>query len=270
MPVLQILMTCHNRAEVTERCLQSIAAQSGVQCHVLLNDDGSDDKTAEKAAEFDFVHVIQGSGQDYWAGGMRRAWDAMSLDAVDCVVLLNDDVELDEGALSTLWAHCESEPSILWGGAVRDPRTGLVSYGGYSSINGLRKMKMRMVLPEARPVVCDVLNGNILLMSADVARRTRGLSSEFTHAMADFDLSWRAATLGIQAKLAPGTHGTCAPNDVSGTWRDTALPRRLRWRKVIAPTGLPPVEYFVVCRRFGGPLWVLDFLAPYGRILLGR
>jgi GT2 family glycosyltransferase len=262
-------MTSHNRVGKTRRCLQSIARQ-GVPIEVILNDDGSTDGTGQVARRFDFVRVVRGSGADFWAGGMRRAWANIDWPKTSAVALLNDDVELDPGALRGLLEILRHHEPMLLGAAVRSPDDGTPTYGGYSAANSLRRMKLRLVEPGNGLTDCDTLNGNILLMDRKTAQQLGGLSPRFTHGMADFDLAWRAGDRGYRVALAPGTWGSCENNPSAGRWSDRSLPRRARWRKLMSPTGLPPREYLYMCKEHGGPLWLVDYISPYARVLMGR
>jgi GT2 family glycosyltransferase len=271
LPHLDVLMTCHNRVELTQRSLKSLANQRGISLTVYLNDDASSDGTAAMARSFPFVRVTQGSGRDYWAGGMRRSWAAMGQPSGEAVVLLNDDVEVAPDALLRLLEFSREQPRALWGASVVDPHTGAPTYGGYRSRWRWRPLKMEIVQPDNEyPVEATVLNGNILLVPAEVASELGGLSPGYTHGMADFDLSLRARRSGVRSIVAPGTWGTCSSNARTGTWRDTRLSRRERWSALNKPTGLPPREYARFCLSHGGPLGWLDWLSPPVRILLGK
>lgn len=268
-----VIMTCHNRRNVTQRCLESLRRQdlrAERTMQVFLNDDGSSDGTAEMAAEFPNVTVLRGSGEDYWAGGMRRAWSAAEAMGPDVFVFLNDDVVLDDRTVEALLVMVETVPDALWGAAVRDPATGLASYGGYLAGTWRRPMRLRRVSPKSTAVDCDLLNGNILLVPREVAARVGGLDPAFTHGMADFDLTWRARKGGNGVILAPGTWGMCAFNKADGSWRDRSLSRRDRMAKLLQPTGLPVREWLRFCVRHGGIAFPLEFLAPYLRVAIRR
>jgi len=220
--------------------------------------------------EFRGVVVVDGTGCDYWAGGMRRAWSAAQSTDPDIFVLLNDDVCLDEGALDSLLNVIELSGEIILGAAVRDPITGLPSYGGYRVGGRLRPMRVQRVEPSTTVAGCDLLNGNIMIMGRRVAQQTGGLDRAFTHGMADFDITWRARKLGIDVFLAPGTWGSCAFNSVSDSWGDPKLPRLDRLARLHGPTGLPPREWLTYCWRHGGPAFPLEFISPYLRLLFKR
>ena len=73
-----ILLTSYNRKEKTLACLRSVYSQESintVNVEIYLVDDNSTDGTGEAVkTEFPNVNVFKGSGDLFWAGGMRYAW----------------------------------------------------------------------------------------------------------------------------------------------------------------------------------------------------
>jgi GT2 family glycosyltransferase len=269
---IAVLIAAHNRKPQTVDCVERLLAQRALNADVLIYvcDDGSTDGTSEALAALP-VRVVEGSGVDYWAGGMRRAWRTARTSTPNWYLLLNDDVTLDEDAIGRLLEEAKRDGRVVLGGAVRDPDTGRSSYGGYRSISTLRRLSFQLQQPHStRLLECDALNGNVFLVTAPLFDRMDGLSVEFQHGMADFDLSMRIKASGIKLALAPGTFGECRGNSSKGRWTDVALDRRNRWRKLNAPTGLPFTEWLTFCRRHGGLLWPLYAVLPWGRVLLGR
>ena len=100
------LTTVHNRKDTTIHCLKCLFDQKG--CHndfsfdVYLTDDGCTDGTAKAVTNLVNgaipLHIIQGDGSLFWAGGMRRCWkEALKRHKEwDYYLLLNDDVELQD------------------------------------------------------------------------------------------------------------------------------------------------------------------------------
>ena len=81
------ILTCFNRREKTVKCLDSLFRAENQYNHshdseelcvtVYLTDDACSDGTADavrgvcKGRE---LHILQGDGHCYWAGGMLMAW----------------------------------------------------------------------------------------------------------------------------------------------------------------------------------------------------
>ena len=114
---IAVLLTCFNRKEKTCMCLQSMYADLDIynkantgpkiSIEIFLVDDGCTDGTAEavraQCAERS-VHIIQGNGSLFWAGGMRLAWNEAYKRHTewDFYLLLNDDTKLLPGAFQEL------------------------------------------------------------------------------------------------------------------------------------------------------------------------
>src|SRR5262245_41763769 len=99
-----VLVTCHNRKPKTLGSLAALYGQQleeGVQLDVFLVDDGSSDGTSEAVAvRFPAVHITRGSGDLYWVGGMRAAYEAASRADYDYHLWLNDDTILYPTAIN--------------------------------------------------------------------------------------------------------------------------------------------------------------------------
>ena len=100
MKSIAALMTCHNRKKKTLRCLTAL--QEGWEktgerpsVSVFLTDDGCTDGTSDaiRAQSFHFpVHILPGSGDLFWNGGMINSWKAaLAEGGFDGYLWLNDD-----------------------------------------------------------------------------------------------------------------------------------------------------------------------------------
>lgn len=265
------LMTCHNRAERTRACLQSLSAQedvSGVQFDVVLVDAGSTDGTREMVRrDFPEVELIERGADLFWNGGMRVALaHAYELDP-DFYLWLNDDVELDRDAISTLLGchrerlHSRALPSIIVG-STRDPATGRLTYGGVIRPDRLRPMHYELVYPGDDPRAAETMNGNCVLVPREVVSRIGNLAAVYTHGMGDYDYGHRAARSGCEVWVAPGTIGTCSRNPPREPAGSLGEHRRL---SVSPTTGLPPSEWLTFTRRWAGPLWPVYAASPFVR-----
>jgi GT2 family glycosyltransferase len=134
---IAVLMTCHNRRDTTLACLESLyCARASNQLDVFLVDDASTDGTGAAVRDrYPTVNIISGSGDLYWVGAMRLAYEHATTKQHDFTLWLNDDVVLAPTALTTLvatWAQLSRnghERSIVVG-AVVDPTTRTTSYSG--------------------------------------------------------------------------------------------------------------------------------------------
>lgn len=273
---IAVIMTSHNRREKTLACLAALSNGFGLENVALqgvLVDDGSCDGTSEAVAEFfPWVQVIRADGSLYWCRGMHKAF-ALAMDGnFDYFLWLNDDTLLHFDAVSRLLI-CESELRSHHGqagivvGSTVDEQSGNLTYGGERRAAWWRRISFVTVQPSDRPQLCDSMNGNIVLIPAEVARLVGNLDPAFEHAMGDNDYALRARKLGVSVWLAPGVHGTCGHNPRSGTFQDCSLSLRRRWSLLLSPKGIPWRSWLVLTRRHAGPIWPMYFVWPYLKLL---
>lgn len=273
-PVVAVVITVHNRRELTLRCLDRLEAQRGAthELRVYLTDDGSTDGTADAVhAAHPDVEIVPGDGSLFWNGGMRRALERAMLDQPPFYLLLNDDTLLQPGALATLLrthdtlvADGRTPPIVV--GAVRDPATGVVNYSGQVRGPWSRPMSFRLIPPGGSPRLVDTFDGNCVLVPAAVVERIGNLDPAFTHAMGDYDYGLRAGAAGHGVWVAPGVLGECESNPGFVASEGASVRQELaRWRTV---KHLPPAQWKVFTSRWAGPAWPVFYVSPYARRVL--
>lgn len=262
---IAVLITCFNRREKTLNCLRRLRSQDlpdGVRLDIFLVDDKCTDGTSEAVSrEFPNVHVIEGTGTLYWAGGMRLAWQTAASSQPDYFLLLNDDTEIVGHAIRSLLAISQSpKERIIAVAAIANPTDGRVIYGAYrKGIVGN--------LPDGAPKDhCQTFNANCVLIPTAVYHELGILHNAYTHGMADHDYGYRASSVGINIVESDTVLGTCPPNPVTGTWKDRSLPRSQRWKLIHRPTGLLWRDWLFYCRCHLGWKWPIYFAGPYLKI----
>ena len=264
---IHAVLACFNRREKTELCMtrlfsQSVSGEVVIGAYVL--DDGSSDGTYQMLRRcFPSVEVLRGNGNLFWAGGMRVAWHAAARSDPDYFLLLNDDTFLYADALAAL-LRTAGPPRArrIAVGAIADPRTGLVTYGGVRRVSGL-------FAPRGKAEPCDTFNANAVLVPRQVYTEMGGFHPAYTHSMADYDYGFEAGRAGIEILQTPAFIGTCSRNSTAGTWCDRSLPRAKRLRLLREPKGLPLRAWTIYNRRNSGWRWPLCSVSPYVRVLLG-
>ena len=203
---IAVLMTCHNRRELTLRCLGSLMAQLRSGNKVFLVDDGSVDGTADAIAKsFDVVRIVRGDGSLFWAKGMRTAWETSVSERQDwdAYLWLNDDTELRDDAIAKLLAVNNGERIVV--GDLEDSK-GEVVYG------------MRQG---------GLFTGNCVFVPRKVYEKLGTICGEYSHAWADSDYAMMAKRAGIEVASA-GIVGKAEGHPNRASLEGLSLRQRLR------------------------------------------
>lgn len=271
---IAVLMTCHNRREITLNCLDKLDRQE-VYFDVYLVDDGCSDGTAVAIAQkYPQVKVLQGDGSLFWGGGMRLAFATAIEHGYDYYVWLNDDTILESDALSNLLATHQylaqrgNERAIV-AGSVTDPVTGEYSYGGRIPSKRLFSFKFEALKPGTKPQECTTMQGNCVLIPHSVVEVVGNIDAVFIHNLGDLDYGLRARQAGCTVWAAPGYVGTCAVNVGASSWGDTDLSLAKRLQKVFSTKAFPLKARAVYARRHKGTFWLFHWLLPYVRAIIG-
>src|ERR1035437_8527972 len=205
MKKIAILLTCHNRKEKTINCLISLykvlESTTKINSDIYLVDDGSTDGTSmEISSRFPEINLIHGSGELYWASGMRLAWETAlnKQENYDSFLLLNDDVILLDNFLNDLLSthqYCLQhyvQPGI-YVSSTKDIINSRPTYGGLLLKNQGLKIKTTRLNPGKVPQECTLTNANILMVTMAVVRSIGILDSHYKHQFADYDYSFTAS-----------------------------------------------------------------------------
>jgi GT2 family glycosyltransferase len=193
--VVAVVLSWNGR-EDTLACLRSL---EGEDAEVIVVDNASDDGTAEAVTS---VELIRNASNLGYAGGMnvgiRRALEG---DA-DAVLLLNNDVEVEPGAIATLAAHAEGvgavcpvvtfadESNRVWyAGARFDPRRG---YNG-----------RHLTEPGAVPTETERICGAAVLIPRKTIDRVGMFDEDLFAYVEDADWSLRARKAGLRLLVVP-------------------------------------------------------------------
>jgi GT2 family glycosyltransferase len=251
------LVATHNRREMTLRCLRSYFGQSvpDATLRAVIVDGGSQDGTPSAvSAEFADADVVRGGNDLYWAGAMWTAEQRALARDPDYLLWLNDDVVLDGDALRELLATAsERHDRCVVVGAMRDPRSGDVTYSGIMR-PGRHPMRVQRVRPRGETQVVDTFNGNLVLVPRAIGEVIGPIDGRYVHSGADFDYGYRAKKLGIPTVLAPGTLGQCERDGDLHPWANRGLTRRERLAILRSPKGHPFRPRGRFMRRHAGRL----------------
>ena len=232
---IAVLLTCFNRKDKTISCLTSLYNalnlynennENKIGISIYLTDDGCTDGTGD-AIRNNFsdkdITILQGTGNLYWAGGMRYAWyEALKKhNEWDFYLLLNDDTDLLDNLFEELMnthQYCRenyNKSGIYSGITSSKSNHNKMTYGGSIWKNKLLGTSVRLK-PIKKPQLCDVTNANILLVSRDVVDKIGILWTGYSHGKADYDYSITARKNNIPVLLTAHFCGRC-DNDHKST-----------------------------------------------------
>ncbi|MBS7566815.1 glycosyltransferase family 2 protein [Mucilaginibacter sp. Bleaf8] len=272
---IAVLLTTFNRQDKTVACLQSLKAQKlpkNIGIDVFLTDDASADNTVKAVKEiYPDSYIFHGSGQLFWAGGMRNSWREAQKGQYSYYLLLNDDTLLKENTVAALLA-CNDEITKELGkpavciGSTQDCSTGNISYGGKKLTSGFN-LKSTVVYDQHQYQSCDLGNGNIMLVPEDIVNAVGILSSAYTHGIADYDYTLKVKKAGFDVMVAPGILGYCT-DDHGQNWKSqsTGLKERIKYLK--SPKGLAYKEYLLFIRTHFPLYYPLAFAKLWMKTLL--
>jgi len=269
-----VCLASYNRKDKTLSCLRALYAETwpaDVTFTVYLLEDASTDGTgAAVKSEFPQVRFIEGDGQQFWSGGMRRALRLAMADGHDFYLWLNDDVQIYPGAYGRLIATYDALKAAdgrehIVSGPMIDEETGRTSYGGFHLGNKLLPSSARLVEPDpVKPIAVDMVNGNLLLVPRAVAEVLGPISDVFVQTMGDWDYGMRGLKAGFGLWIAPGHYGHCTANvGARPHWSGAHRSLRDRYRMIHHPRSMPfKTRAVFLMRHF--PLlspWLL--ISPY-------
>jgi GT2 family glycosyltransferase len=276
MKSIAVLVTCHNRKEKTNLCLEALfksKMKHNVNFQVYLVDDGSTDGTSQlMRSKYPEITILTGDGNLFWNRGMHTAYKEASKKDYDFYLWLNDDTNLIETALSDLvetWNICcinhHHDRHIVIGSTCDPADETITTYGGVRKKRGLHPFRYTLITPNGKLQYADTMNGNIVLIPRSVYNVVGNLDFTYSHSMGDFDYGHRARRAGCNLIVAPGFLGKCGRNSV--VWQNNSNSLKQKLRKKLSIKELPFNDWKTFCLRNGGMLWPLWTITPYARFL---
>jgi GT2 family glycosyltransferase len=183
---------------------------------VVLFDDASQDDTVEVARQAcPGLVVIEGDGDQWWAGGTRAAVDTCFEMGCDHVVMLNPDVLLAAEDILEMVEYANGHPrTIVAALVVEHERSERIAWAGshFKKLPLLPIYTSRYVKKPggsaaelgSSPYSVDEVHGRGVVISRQIYQELGALDSEvFPHYGADNDYSLRAREKGIELVIMP-------------------------------------------------------------------
>ena len=225
---IAVILTCYNRKILTLAALRAMyeaqehynneTFDSKILLTVFLTDDGCSDGTSlavHEAFPEQEIHILQGNGHLYWAGGMRVAWqEALKWkEEWDFYLLLNDDTMFCRNAfqelLKTQFFEFNQIGKMGISCGVCSSMDGKeITYGGkvYSApLVG----KAVLIKPNGNPQPCLLTNANMLLVSSQVVEKNGIFDEHYLHSNADWAYGLEAQKAGFPVYITGSVCGLC-------------------------------------------------------------
>jgi O-antigen biosynthesis protein len=266
-----IVIPSRNGLEILKRCLPPLLSQAG-GWEVIVSDDGSSDGTSvEGAARFPGVRFLPRTGEPGFCYAVN---EGMASARGDVLLLLNNDVIPEPGALESLAGVLADAPGEVFAAVPHIERAGLGDEGGmvFAFRHGLA-----VTAPSGPGRIYP--SGACTLFRRSGWRELGGLDERYAPIYwEDADLGARAARAGLGIIRAPCSRWV---HEHAATMGSRLSVRRLRERnrfvfmqahfggaaRRLSTLSWLPVHVIsaVVRGRFEFPLGLLDFLLLAGR-----
>ena len=271
------MLTCFNRKNYTIACVTSLVeGNPNISFKFIVTDDNSTDGTKQALEKLPYdIRILSGDGQLFWNGGMIISMGyalkalADNKDSFEYALLVNDDVEFENGCIEKMVDRLNSSGAHAIAGATKDTE-GNMSYGCVLKTSSFFA-KFEHLMPSVEPVLCDTFNCNCVLIKSDIFMEIGTLDSKYRHSMGDYDYGMSIRRKGYIIINGEDYVGTCCDNTKDNTWRDNSLPRKKRLELKESPKGLPASDWFhFVNKNYGFISAVYHFVTPYIRILIKK
>ena len=204
-----------NQLPYTRECLTSLLALDPAADRVLLVDNGSTDGTADRVREeFPSVAVLSLGENRYFAGGVNAGLTRAIAEGAGSVLILNNDLVLQRGALGGLRAAMEADPSrgavspklyffdapdrIWFAGGIVSRTFGLIRHRGAHCKNDAFR---------DGPRAMDYVSGAAALLSRRALDRVGLFDTDYVIYVEDVDWSARARAAGFSLWYEPAARG---------------------------------------------------------------
>ena len=203
-PLVAIVVLNWNRWEETLACLASLDRLEYERRFVVVVDNASSDGSAERirAARAD-VELLESGGNLGYAGGnnvgIRHALER----GADAVWLLNNDTEVDPGALGALVGAIPSQDWGILASCLLDPSGEILGSAGVEAGGTTAPVICDGCEPGFHPA--DAVMGASLLVRREVFERIGVLEERYFHYFEERDFVERARRRGFALGLACGS-----------------------------------------------------------------
>lgn len=266
------IATCFNRCQITKKSIESLICNNPkINFTFVIVDDNSSDGTKEMLSQYQCVNIIEGNGELFYSGGMRKGIEAAKRhkEIFDYCMLFNDDVSFFDYAIERMIAVFPFQEADIIIGATCD-RNGKVTYAGVSKDSWFVP-RCRLIFSDKEELMpCETFNANCVLIKYPVFMKLDNIDPVYTHNMGDFDYGFQAHRQGYKLYVSNFFVGICEKTTTEGSWRDRTLSRKERLKIKNINKGTPNKAWFHYLKKnYNLMTAVVYSITPYVRILMG-
>jgi GT2 family glycosyltransferase len=219
--VFTAIIPVHNCADLLERLLESVRAQTVAFNEIIVVDNASTDRAAEVARAFGCRVIGMGENAGF-ARAVNCGWRAA---ATEWVAILNSDVELDIRWLERL-SSCAEKSSFATGTILSWDDRGIVD-GTYDLVSRAacawragHGAPAGNLMPDAFPIAIpiSIAPATACLYRRDVLERLGGFDERYGSYLEDVDLGLRCVNEGFTGVYVPGAIACHHGSATFGKW----------------------------------------------------
>ncbi len=203
-----VLLVNYNQWELTKKCVDSLLASNRVHLAIALIDNNSSEPTPDWVGETPQLIFHKNPTNEGLTAGNNKAFEMISNENVDYVLILNNDTEVYPDALLRLGSYLETHPGTgITAPAIpyaENPDIIWSAGGTYSNWRMFLQQNYKTVsdLPN-HPVEMDQVTGCAIMMRPDDYKRAGMQNPELFVYFEDTDLCFNVKKLGLDIVLIP-------------------------------------------------------------------
>jgi GT2 family glycosyltransferase len=199
---------------------------------------------------------------------MLLGWEYIKNKAFDYLFVFNDDVFFYNNTFDILLNTSQKQKNSLVSGAICDPISKEISYGGYSLGNFFYPLRLKRNKDLSENNFLDTCNMNALIIPKSVLVEYGFLSPIFRHSIADIEFGLRIGKVGHPILMTSKVVGECSRNSPIGTSEEMGISSLVKLRRFNSIKEQPFSSRWYFYKNYGGPFWYITFWIVYIKILL--
>jgi GT2 family glycosyltransferase len=234
---VELIAPVYNRRDTTLQALKTLSRidKNGLDVHIIIVDDGSNDGTSEAIAkEYPEVQIVKGDGTLHYAAGTNRGIQAALERNPDFIVTMNDDAIYHENFLQKLISTAKENPRSIVGSLLllwdEPHRVFQVDFkwktlaGGWQQNDNLTAFDFPQKAFEV-----EGMAGNCVLFPVEAIKECGLMDEEkFPHGWGDIQYVVRMRKMGWKLLIEPKSYVWCEPNTYPKALHQQSLSETLK------------------------------------------